>query len=150
MLAARAARTGYAADELRTHIESCDACAETTLVASFMNESARQAAAVIHPAPQASAVYWRARIAARQAAIQRAQRPIQMVERLGYASGALVGLGAIVWSWPVLTGIFMRAASNAAVPSAIAAPSGTLIVLGLALLPFLLALPVLHTLRSRV
>ena len=100
------------------------------------------------PPPPAAAIYWKARLAARQAARRRAERPIQLAERVGYVSAALVGLGAAVWAWPVLHGMVARSAAFGTLSTAVMTP-GLPLLLGLALLPFLLALPVLHTFRSR-
>jgi hypothetical protein len=148
LAAARAARTGFASEQTRRHAASCAACEEAAMVASFMNQSVRAMAAAAVPPPPAAAIYWKARLAARQAALRRAERPIQLAERVGYASAALVGLGAAVWAWPLLHGLVARSAGFGTLSTAILTP-GLPLLLGASLLPFLLALPVLHALRSK-
>jgi hypothetical protein len=118
------------------------------MVAAFMNQSARAVSTATPPPPPAAAIYWKARLAARQAALRRAERPIQLAERVGYASAALTGLAAAVWAWPLLYNLLARSAAFGTLSTAVMTP-GLPLLLGASLLPFLLALPVLHVLRSR-
>jgi hypothetical protein len=61
--------------ELRTHLDSCPACAELVLVTStFQQSKASVAARAQLPAP--GAIWWRAQLRRRNAAVERVAKPI--------------------------------------------------------------------------
>jgi len=80
-------------ESLRRHIEVCTSCAEVvSLHELFQNDSQQLCAAA--PLPNAGLVWWRASLAARRAAADRALRPILIAEKaaLAIGSGALLAL----------------------------------------------------------
>ena len=61
----KAARTGFWPEHLRSHAESCEACAEALLVSHYLNEEAASAlntAEAISPLPEAGLVWWKAQL----------------------------------------------------------------------------------------
>ena len=92
--------------EIRQHAAVCAVCAEVALVAQeFQREAELARAELQQPGaglPSAGLVWWKAQLAARRAAEQRAAEPIILVERAAYALGALAALGLGVWQWPRL------------------------------------------------
>ncbi len=85
---------------LREHVADCDACKEiVALVAAFQSDNAELQAAA--PVPEAGVIWWRASLAARRAAAERAMRPIAMAEKAAWAVGAavLIALAAMAAPW---------------------------------------------------
>lgn len=78
-------------EPLRRHAESCPSCAEVISVYELFQTDSRELCSAA-PLPQAGRVWWRATLAARRAAAERALRPILIAERIALA----VGAGAIV------------------------------------------------------
>jgi hypothetical protein len=80
-------------EPLRRHIAGCAYCAEVvTLYEIFQTDSQQLCAAA--PLPNAGLVWWKAALAARRAAADRALRPILIAEKAAMAvgSGALLAL----------------------------------------------------------
>jgi hypothetical protein len=87
-------------ESLRRHIAGCSSCAEVVSVYElFQNDSEQLCAAV--PVPNAGRVWWRATLAARRAAAERALRPILIAERaaLAVGGGVLIALLALAAPW---------------------------------------------------
>jgi hypothetical protein len=87
-------------EELRVHVESCEACADTALVAASLRADyllTRQDA----PVPSAAHVWWRATLRARMDVAREAARPTTMAQGLAGAAaiGLLVALIGMVWPW---------------------------------------------------
>lgn len=87
-------------EPLRRHAAGCTACAELIAVHEMFQKDAvelRGAARV----PEAGRVWWRARLAARRAAAERALRPIMIAERaaLAVGGGVLLALLILVGPW---------------------------------------------------
>ena len=95
-------------EEIRQHAAVCAVCAEVALVAQeFQREAELARAELQQPGaglPSAGLVWWKAQLAARRAAEQRAAEPMMLVERVAYALGALAALGLGVWQWPRIAG----------------------------------------------
>ncbi len=87
-------------EPLREHLKSCAACAEIVSVYQLFQQDAAELRAAA-PVPEAGRVWWRATLAARRAAAQRALRPILIAERIAWAvgAGALVALLAFAAPW---------------------------------------------------
>ena len=100
-------------DEIRQHAAACAVCAEVALVAQeFQREEELAATELKQPGaglPSAGLVWWKAQLAARRAAEQRAAEPVVFVERAAYALGALSTLVLGVWEWPRIAGWLHRA-----------------------------------------
>lgn len=91
-------------EEIRQHAADCAVCAEVALVAQEFQREEELARAELQQLgaglPSAGLVWWKAQLAARRAAEQRAAEPVLLVERLAYALAALAVLGLGVWQWP--------------------------------------------------
>jgi hypothetical protein len=100
-------------DEIRQHAAACAVCAEVALVAQeFQREEELAKNELLQPGaglPSAGLVWWKAQLAARRAAEQRAAEPMVLVERAAYALGALATLALGVWQWPRIAGWLHRA-----------------------------------------
>lgn len=86
---------------LRRHIAACASCAEViSIYELFQNDSEQLCAAA--PVPNAGRVWWRAMLAARRAAAERALRPILIAERAALAVGGGVLIALLVLAAPWL------------------------------------------------
>jgi hypothetical protein len=114
-------------EEIRQHAASCEACSEVVMVARALRGEEQSAEAEVR-LPSAGLVWWKAQLAARRAAQQRAAQPIALVERLAQAVGALSAFGIGVWQWPRIANwlgvggakLAARAQANATAASAAA------------------------------
>jgi hypothetical protein len=86
-------------EEIRGHAAACPVCSEVVLVAQAIQRADRQAQAEVR-LPSAGLVWWKARLAARRVAEERAIQPIALVERMAQCLGALTLLGLGFWQWP--------------------------------------------------
>ena len=132
-------------EPLRQHVASCASCAALiSLYELFQKDSDRIRAAA--PVPEAGRVWWRATMAARRAAAERALRPIMIAEKAALAVGGGVLLALLIFAAPWL-------AEQLARPSAFAGsvlylfPMSRLIVTSV-IVCALLAAGGLYTLRS--
>lgn len=82
------------AEELRAHVEGCRACSDLALVAQAFQ--AAHASAIATPTlPSAGALWWRAQLRRRNAAIERIGRPILGAQIFAFAMVLLVAAGAL-------------------------------------------------------
>lgn len=81
-------------DELREHLAECGDCAETLMVAGFLQEAAATAEA---PVQEAGLVWWKMQLRARRDDAARAARPVVVAERVAMATVGLGLLGGIAW-----------------------------------------------------
>jgi len=102
-------------EDVRQHAASCAVCSEVVLVAETLRRDKELAAEV--RLPSADLVWWKARLAARRVAEQRAAQPIALVERAAQALGALSAFGLGVWQWPRIAGWLRGAKVLAHVPA---------------------------------
>lgn len=117
-------------EALRQHVEDCAACAElVSLHELFQQESAELRRAA--PVPEAGRVWWRAMLAARRAAAERALLPIMIAEKAALAVGGGVLIALVIFAAPWLAGQLKRASVLAGL-----APNGIL-------LPFLMVTSVI-------
>jgi hypothetical protein len=86
-------------EDIRRHAAACRVCAEVVLVAQAIQCEDSQAQAEVR-LPSVGLVWWKARLAARRAAEERAAQPIALVERMAQLLGALTLLGLGFWQWP--------------------------------------------------
>ena len=97
-------------EPLRRHVAGCAACAElVSLYELFQRESAELRAAA--PVPEAGRVWWRAMVAARRAAAERALRPIMIAERAALAVGAGVLMALLIFALPWIKEQLARASA---------------------------------------
>jgi hypothetical protein len=97
-------------DELRQHAEDCAVCGEVAFAAQeFQREAELARTELQHPGtrlPSAGLVWWKAQLAARRAAEQRAAAPMVLVERVAIVLGVLAALGLGIWKWSIVVWIF--------------------------------------------
>lgn len=97
--ALRAGRTGHWQESLRTHVAECASCQETVQLSRWMQGLA-QGVEWNLALPDADLLWWKARLAQRQAEVERAQKPLEWVE-VGVPATIAVGLaGWLAWNWP--------------------------------------------------
>jgi hypothetical protein len=72
---------------LRRHARRCAACAEVSLVAEFLLHEAESAASDA-PLPTPDLIWWRTQLAAKNAALARATRPITLITGISSLAGA--------------------------------------------------------------
>jgi hypothetical protein len=89
-------------EPLRSHVANCATCAEVVSVYELFQADSHQLCAAA-PLPNAGRVWWRASLAARRAAAERALRPILIAEKaaLAVGAGALIGLLVFIAPWLV-------------------------------------------------
>jgi hypothetical protein len=113
-------------EEIRQHAAVCGVCAEVALAAQeFQREAELARVELQQPGaglPSAGLVWWKAQLAARRAAEQRATEPIMLVERAAYALGTLAALGLGVWQWPRIAGWLHGTETAASLPRFAAMP----------------------------
>lgn len=90
-----ACRSNLWTPALREHASYCPACTEVVIVAEFLLHDAEIAGSDAH-LPSSSLIWWRAQLAAKNAALTRATRPITLVTALSFLAGALGLLWLIV------------------------------------------------------
>ena len=90
-------------EEIRKHAAACAACSEVVLVAEALRHEEELAQTEVR-LPSAGLVWWKAQLAARRAAEERAAQPIAWVERMVQVFGALALLGMALWQWPRILG----------------------------------------------
>jgi len=90
-------------EEIRKHTAGCAVCAEVALVAQAMLRQHDLSQAEVR-LPSAGFVWWKAQLAARRAAEERAAQPIALVERFAQALAVLGALGLALWQWPRISG----------------------------------------------
>jgi hypothetical protein len=95
--------TGPWGDEIRRHAAACAECSEVVLVAQALRHEDELARTEMR-VPSAGLVWWKAQLAARRAAEERAAQPIAWAERMGQVFGALALLGLGLWQWPRILG----------------------------------------------
>jgi len=111
-------------EEIRQHAASCSVCAEVVLVAEALHREEHSAQSEVR-LPSAGLVWWKAQLAARRAAEQRAAQPIALVERAAQALGALSAFGLGVWQWPRIAGWLRSAKVLAHVPTSSVTAGGS-------------------------
>ncbi|MCL5004992.1 MAG: hypothetical protein M1404_00535 [Acidobacteria bacterium] len=99
-------------EPLRQHVATCASCAELVAVYEMFQKDSEQLRAAA-PVPEAGRVWWRAVLAARRAAAERALRPIMIAEKAALAVGGGVLIALLVFAAPWL-------AAQLARPSALA------------------------------
>jgi hypothetical protein len=100
-----ASRSGLWTPTLREHASHCAACAEVTFVAAFLLHEAEIANSDPH-LPTSGLIWWKAQLAAKNAALARATRPITLVTALSFLAGPL---GLV---WLIAESVEITAASN--------------------------------------
>ncbi len=99
---AAALRTGRwpegATDPVQLHLPQCALCAETVLIAQILRQERTQAVD-IPSLPSPGALWWRAQLRRRYRDVERATRPIALVEKLSLVCLPLACVAFAVWNW---------------------------------------------------
>ncbi|MGB6485003.1 MAG: hypothetical protein WBE86_16080 [Candidatus Acidiferrales bacterium] len=136
-----ASRSAEWSDALLAHLADCRACEEVALVAGYLCESS-SAARLGTELPDAGRIWWRAQLAAKAEAMERAMRPILWVRRFAFGACAAVFVTAIVMGWSSIGGFFRNFAESLAHRNAptSAGQGGSLLLLTAAFFVILLPL----------
>jgi hypothetical protein len=84
------------ADELRAHVKGCRACSDLALVAQAF-QAAHTTAIATPVLPSAGALWWRAQLRRRNAAIERIGRPLLGAQIFALVLFLVVAAGALAW-----------------------------------------------------
>ncbi len=83
-------------EDLRAHVDQCRACSDLVLVTATF-QSARAQSAAMPRLESPGALWWRAQLRRRNAAIERIGRPLLGAQIFAFAVTLVVAVGAIVW-----------------------------------------------------
>jgi hypothetical protein len=86
-----ALRRGALRPELANHAASCPICADTLAVSQFPQVEGRPAPVL----PDSDFLWWKAQLARKQMAVERATRSIALVRKVSYLGAAAAGLWLI-------------------------------------------------------
>ena len=118
-------------DDIRRHAEHCAVCGEVALAAQeFQREVELARAELQEPGmrlPSAGLVWWKAQLAARRAAEQRAVAPMVWVERAAVTLGALAALGAGIWKWSLISGWLFGSGASPSTAQSAGTPADSLV-----------------------
>jgi hypothetical protein len=84
------------APELRAHMAGCRACSELVLVTQVFQQARREAAAIPR-LDTPGAIWWRAHLRRRNAAIERIGRPLLGAQFFALALSLVVAAGSVIW-----------------------------------------------------
>jgi hypothetical protein len=87
-------------EELDAHVAACETCRETRAIVLWMRQFARTATDERRDLPEASHLWWKARLLQRWAAERRAEAPIEKMRRVEYVAGALGFVLFAMWQRP--------------------------------------------------
>ncbi len=82
--------------ELKSHIHACRICSELVLVTRAMQAAKMQSVALPRLEP-AGAIWWRAQLRRRNAAIEKVTRPILGAQIFALAVALVVAVGVVIW-----------------------------------------------------
>lgn len=82
--------------ELRAHVDSCRRCSDLVLVMGSL-QSARSIPPGLPNLPSAGALWWRAQLRRRSAAIESISKPIFGAQIFALAIAVVVGAGVLMW-----------------------------------------------------
>ena len=129
------------AADLRAHVEACTRCTQEVLLTTRLQQTRSATIAAAQPVP-ASLLWWRAQVRRRNAALERAGRPIAAAQTFALVIAAAVILRIVVSHWSTIAD---RAPSTESAAAAFSALRGDW---GIA--PLLLAFALITTLGGVV
>jgi hypothetical protein len=94
----RGAWPAAAEPDLRSHVELCRHCQETVLVTQALQASRRQAMETV-PLQAPGLLWWRAQLRRRNQTMERATRPVALVELVSVFVTLAAAAGLAVWRW---------------------------------------------------
>jgi hypothetical protein len=114
-------------EDLRTHVESCRICSDLVVVSQAFQAAHRQTAPLPH-LESAGALWWRAQLRRRNAAIEKVGRPILGAQIFALVISVIVGVGVLAWQGSALRALLQdlpRALHlDALVPAALSQQGG--------------------------
>jgi hypothetical protein len=132
------------APELRSHVDACRACADLVLVVGAFQRAREETVAVAKPG-SAGAIWWRAQLRRRRAAVERIEKPLVSAQIFALAVNLLVAVGlvgfearhGIAWlNWlqqstaPNLESLWLASLSGSGWSWMVLASAATLVLLG--------------------
>jgi hypothetical protein len=94
---------GHLDETLQDHLKDCSVCSDVVAVTGFLQREARAARLEARKSlPSPDLVWWKAQMLSKRAATERATRPIAIVEKAAYATGAFGLVGLTVWNWTTI------------------------------------------------
>jgi hypothetical protein len=81
-----------ASAEISEHVQGCRACADLVLVASTFQRARAETVAAVKPG-SAGALWWRAQLRRRRAAVERIEKPLMSAQIFALAVSLLAALG---------------------------------------------------------
>lgn len=130
------------APELRAHVERCTRCAQEVLIARHMHTARIESLQVARPGA-ASLLWWRAQARRRNAALERAGRPLAAAQGFALVVALAVVAALVATHWQ---GIVASATAGQSVP----AVSWSDLLGSWGLAPIILAIPVITMLGGVV
>jgi hypothetical protein len=88
-------------EELRRHAESCDVCADVVRVSLALTQKRSEALETVR-VPSAGLVWWRSEMRARREAVNKATRPLRIVEWIAVACAFLTVAFVLRWIGPTV------------------------------------------------
>src|SRR5258707_1336299 len=92
-------------DDLREHVESCRMCSDLVLVSQAFQAAHKQAAPLPH-LESAGALWWRAQLRRRNAAIEKVGRPILGAQIFALVMSVVVAAAVLAWRGDTLKAWF--------------------------------------------
>jgi hypothetical protein len=129
------------AADLSAHVETCTRCGQEVLLTTHLQQTRTATIAASQPVP-ASLLWWRAQVRRRNAALERAGRPIAAAQIFALVIAAAVILRIVVSHWQSLLDRAPSAANAAAALTALRGDWG--------LVPLVLVVAVVTTLGGVV
>ena len=115
--------------ELRAHVEACRICSDLVLVSAALGEERRQTLPMAR-LESAGALWWRAQLRRRNAAIEAMTRPIFGAQVFAMAMALVVAVAVVIWqagNWSAWIADLPRALHlSALIPASMPDFSGTL------------------------
>jgi hypothetical protein len=87
---------GACTAELRAHVAACRICSDLVLVTTTM-QAARTRSAEMPRLEAPGAIWWRAQLRRRNAAIEKVTRPILGAQLFALAMALVVAVGVVIW-----------------------------------------------------
>lgn len=142
---AAASRSGVWSDSLRAHVAGCRVCEDLALATGYLSASS-QTSREDDALPGADRIWYRAQVAARAAAMERALRPIIWARRFAFGTCAATLIAAL-FAWRLqlgsIVGGVLESLSHPSAPSPAAQGNSLLLLMAaflLLLVPLVLGL----------
>lgn len=86
------------APDLRAHVAACTSCSQEVLITTHLQQSRAAAVATARPG-SASLLWWRAQVRRRNAALERAGRPLAAAHAFALILLVVVAIGLVATHW---------------------------------------------------